>query len=284
MNWLEQVRGWVLDVDGCLVRTSRAGGSGGTPIPGAVEFMDALHAAEHQVIVCTNASELTPQTYADHLRELGLPVRDAEFVTAGSAGADHIAAHHPGAAVVAVGGPGIVQPLLERGLSLFPACEPEDCAAVLVGGASSYSQVELNAACLAVEAGASFYVTQNQPWFHGGAGRSIATSGVIGGAITWATGIEPTVSGKPSPVLAEALLQRLDLAPDQIVVVGDAPAEIHLARAMGARSVAVLSGAMTAEYIAGLGPELRPDLVVADVAELHLHLNPLPTHTTGVLP
>ena len=26
-------RGWVLDVDGCLMRTTRAGGAGGTPMP-----------------------------------------------------------------------------------------------------------------------------------------------------------------------------------------------------------------------------------------------------------
>ena len=133
MSWLTQIKGWVLDVDGCLVRTSRPGGAGGNAIPGAVEFVTALKQAGHRVLVCTNASERPPLVYADHLRELGFPIADEDFVTAGSAGADHIAAHHPGATVVAVGGDGITWPLLERGLSLCDGRTPQECAAVLVG-------------------------------------------------------------------------------------------------------------------------------------------------------
>jgi len=283
MSWLAQIKGWVLDVDGCLVRTSRPGGAGGNAVPGAVEFVTALKQAGHRVLVCTNASERPPLVYADHLRELGFPITDEDFVTAGSAGADHIAAHHPGAAVVAVGGDGITWPLLERGLSLCDGRTPQECAAVLVGAAPAYSRDQLNAACVAVEAGATLYVSQNQPWFHGGAGRSIAVSAVIAAAISWVTKADALVTGKPSPVLAEALLRRLGLPADRIAVVGDAPAEIELAKAMDARCVAVLSGALRIDQIADLGPELRPDVVVADVAELHQQLTSRPTPTPGVL-
>ncbi len=281
MTGLEKVRGWILDVDGCLVRTSRAGGTGGTAIPGAVELITALRQAGHRVLVCTNASELPPMVYASQLRELGPPISDDEFVTAGSAGADHIATHHPGATVAAVGGDGITQPLIERGISLCDGHAPEKCPAVFVGAAASYSHAQLNAACLAVEAGATLYVTQNQPWFHGGLGRSVAASAAIAAAITWVTGVQPRLTGKPSPVLAEALLRRLGVPAEHVAVVGDAPAEITLARSMGARSVAVLTGALTAAQIAGSRPDLRPDLTVADVAELHLLLASSLTPTPG---
>lgn len=283
MSGLEQVRGWVLDVDGCLVRTSRAGGAGGSASPGAVELLTALRLAGHRVLVCTNASELPPTAYADHLRGLGLPITDDEFITAGSAGAEHIATHHPGATVVAVGGDGISQPLLERGLSLSDGRAPQECAAVLVGAAPTYSHYQLNAACLAIEAGAALYVSQNQPWFYGGEERSIAASAVIAAAISWVTGTEALVTGKPSPVLAATLLRRLGLPAAQVAVVGDAAAEIQLARTMGAQSVAVLGGALTADQIADLGPELRPALVVTDMAELHHQLPFAHTGIPGVL-
>ena len=38
-------RAWVLDVDGCLMRTARAGGAGGSAMPGAGELVDALRRA-----------------------------------------------------------------------------------------------------------------------------------------------------------------------------------------------------------------------------------------------
>ena len=66
-------RGWIIDVDGCLVRTVRTGGAGGVPIDGAAEFLDELERRGERYIVCTNASELTPEEYAQNLRALGLP-------------------------------------------------------------------------------------------------------------------------------------------------------------------------------------------------------------------
>uniref|UniRef100_UPI002623C703 hypothetical protein n=1 Tax=uncultured Citricoccus sp. TaxID=614031 RepID=UPI002623C703 len=38
-------RGWMLDVDGCLVSTSRACGAGGSPLPGAIDLLAHLYAA-----------------------------------------------------------------------------------------------------------------------------------------------------------------------------------------------------------------------------------------------
>ena len=67
--------GWVLDVDGCLVRTAKAGGAGGVPIEGAVDLLNWLHANGKQVIVCTNASQRPVTYYAAHLRKIGLPWR-----------------------------------------------------------------------------------------------------------------------------------------------------------------------------------------------------------------
>ena len=135
MTGLEDVTGWVLDVDGCLVRTSRAGGAGGALMPGAADFVTGLQAAGHRVLVCTNASEQPPATYAADLRDLGIPIADEDLVTAGSAGADHVAAHHPGARVLAVGGEGITTPLQDRGLVLHDDGDPASVDAVLVGAA-----------------------------------------------------------------------------------------------------------------------------------------------------
>jgi NagD protein len=260
-------RGWMLDVDGCLVSTSRAGGTGGVPMPRAIEFLDALYAAGHSVVICTNASEKTPAAYAEHLREAGLNVRDEDFATAGSAAAGYIAHHHPGARVLAVGAEGISAPLAGYGLEL---AEPGGPLAdvVLVGAARGYSTELINAACLAVDAGAPLYSTQASPWFHGGQGKSVAVSAVMASAIAWATGVQPHVLGKPSPALGETLQRHLGVPAEAITIVGDAIAEIDLARNMGANAALVLSGATDAARLATLEGAGRPDVALAGVAEL----------------
>jgi len=263
-------RGWVFDVDGCLMRTARAGGAGGTPFPGAVELVSALKAAGRQVVLCTNASGKPPERYAAHLRALGFDVTDDEFVTAGSAAADYVAAHHPGARVLVLGNEGVADPLAARGLEVLVPTADTLADVVVVGAADGYSTAAINAACLAVDAGAPLYVTVQTPWFHGGVGRSVAVSSAMAAAVSWVTGVTPQVTGKPSAALAERLLARFGTGdPGDLVVVGDATAEIELARAMGARSVLVLSGATTAPGLADLPRDRRPDIALTDVGELH---------------
>lgn len=245
LDGLTGVRSWVIDVDGCLVQTAKAGGAGGTTMPGAVELIAELRARGDAFIVCTNASERPPCRYAEHLRGLGLDIADSEFVTAGSAAADHVAHHHPGARVLAVGADGLSAPLHDLGMELV---EPGDAGladVVVVGAAAGYSTPQLNAACLAVDSGAPLYTTVNVPWFHGGRGKAVAVSAAVAAAIGWTTGTEPVVVGKPSPYLGSALLRRLGGDPAETAVVGDATIEIELARSMGATSVLVLSGAVT---------------------------------------
>lgn len=274
MSDLDSIRGWVLDVDGCLVRTSRAGGRGGVPIPGAPEFFTAIVEAGHRVIVCTNASDKVPAEYAHHLRAIGIPVEDDAIVTAGSATAEHIHKYHPGARVLVVGDVGITVPLAGLGMELAATDDERGADVVAVGAAAAYSAAALSAAALAVDAGAAFYTTVGTPWFHGGLGRSLAVSGAVAASITWATGRQPVIGGKPSAVLADSLLRQLGLSPEEVAVVGDSPAEVGLARHMGAASVMVLSGAVNREWADGLAGANRPDYVFEDVAELHRGLAP----------
>lgn len=273
---LDDIRGWVFDVDGCLVRTTRAGGKGGVPFPGAIEIMELLHDRGDEVVVCTNASELPPAVYAAHLRDIGLPVRDDAFVTAGSAAADHVLAHHPGARVLVVGAEGVTEPMRERGITL--AAPGEELAdVVVVGAASSYETPVLNAAALAVAAGAAFYTTVDSPWFSGGIRRSLAVSAAIAASIEFATGRKAEVAGKPSAVLAESLLRRLGVDGAASAVVGDAPAEIRLAHHMGGTGILLLSGATAQSDADDLTGPTRPEIVLDDIAVLHRRLAPQTT-------
>jgi HAD superfamily hydrolase (TIGR01450 family) len=267
-------RGWVLDVDGCLMRTRRAGGAGGEAMAHAADLVAALYSAGHAVVVCTNASEKTPQQYAAHLRSQGIGVCDEDFATAGSAAAEYIAFHHPGARVLALGAEGLSAPLRSLGVDLIEPGQQGLADVVVVGATDGYGTAGINAGSLAVDAGAPLYTTVDVPWFHGGLGKSVCVSAAIANAIGWATGATPQVLGKPSRALGETLLRRLDVPAAEITVVGDATVEIMLARSMGANSALVLSGATSAEQLEGLTGAARPDAALADVAELYQLLFP----------
>ena len=260
-------RAWVFDVDGCLVRTSRAGGVGGTAMPRAADLLTALRAAGRQVLLCTNASELPPEAYAANLRAAGIPIQDADLVTAGSAAADAIAQRHPGSRVLVVGDEGVATPLRQRGLQIVT---PGDALAdvVVVSRSESYSTALINAAALAVDAGAPLYTTMADPWFHGGVGKSVAITSAIAAAIAWTTGTAPVVLGKPSPALAEALVDRFGLPARSITVVGDSTAEVELARQMGANAVLVLTGSTSPDAVDRLPAKQIPDRVLPDIAAL----------------
>ncbi|MFT3817239.1 MAG: HAD-IIA family hydrolase [Rubrivivax sp.] len=264
-----QSDGWVLDVDGCLVRTARAGGMGGRPIDGAADLLRWLRRHGKPFIVCTNASQRTAAQYAAHLRELGLDVRDGELMTAATASAAHVARAHPGEPVLVLGDEGLADAMRAEGVTVVEGDSPRP-GVVVVGAADRYTTAALNAACLAVaDHGAAFYVTVDTPWFHGGLGKSVCVSSAIAHAIAGITGRQPVVSGKPSPALGAVLRDQLGGDTQRLVVVGDvASIEIRLAHLMGALGVLVLSGGTAAADVPALPAEHTPHLCVDDVGAL----------------
>src|SRR5699024_12475213 len=140
------------------------------------------------------AAPLPPHEYADHLHAAGIPIRDADSITAASPAAARSARLHPGASGLAVGTAALDEPLREKGLNLVePAAKSADV--VVVGDAETYSRETINAACLAVEAGASLYTTVITPWFYGGRGKSVVGSAMIAAAIGRASSRDPQILG-----------------------------------------------------------------------------------------
>ena len=261
--------GWVLDVDGCIVRTTAAGGAGGSPIAGAVDLVRWLKRNGKTVVICTNASQKTAAHYASHLRAIGFEIEDRDVMTAATAAAAYAAGRHGSGPVIAIGDIGLTQALRDTGVRLWSE-DPDPPVAVIVGAADQYSTRDINAACLAIaDAGAAFYVTVDTPWFHGGITKAVSSSTAIARAIEAVTGVKPVVCGKPSPALARVLSERLGRAGRDVVVVGDmASIEVKMANDMGANGVLVLSGGTSIDEVRTLPIEYRPDVCVQDVGAL----------------
>ena len=59
---LDDVRGFVFDVDGSLVH--RGADFRSEPLPGAVEVIEAIRASGRPLVLFTNGSHLDPETFA----------------------------------------------------------------------------------------------------------------------------------------------------------------------------------------------------------------------------
>ena len=75
---LDDVRGFVFDVDGTLVHRA---GDEVRVIPGAREILERIHESGRPYAFFTNGSHMPPEAFARELRTAGLPVADDQLLT-----------------------------------------------------------------------------------------------------------------------------------------------------------------------------------------------------------
>jgi 4-nitrophenyl phosphatase len=267
---LRQVRAFVFDVDGTLALSEDPNsGTGIQPLPKAADVLQRVRTSGRRFVCFTNGSGQVPAAQAGRLRAVGLPIEDCELLTPANIAAMYLCREYPGAPVLAFGNDGLLAPLRGASVSLATLEDAERAAAVLIGADPEFTYPKLVAACRAVWAGAPLLVTSMAPWFASRGGRMPSTSGAIAAGIMHATGAEPVVVGKPSPLVLPILASLLDCRPDQLAVVGDdVHLEIRMGREAGACTLLVLSGSTSEAELAHVPEHLRPYLVVPDIGAL----------------
>lgn len=239
---------WVFDLDGVVWLAGQA-------IPGSAEAVHRLRQAGHRVAFVTNNSTPTVAEYVERLARAGIDVEPGELATSSQAAAQLA---EPGMRVACVGGPGVREALLERGVHLVAASS--DPAMVVVGRSLQLDFDELAAAARAIREGARFVATNTDSTFptpHGpepGAGALIAYLEVGSGG-------KAEAAGKPEKPMAELVRDRYG-QPD--VVVGDrAETDGAFAERIGAPFALVLSG-VTKRSDLPVRPE--PTVIADDLA------------------
>src|SRR5438477_11506267 len=142
----------------------------------------------------------------ESLRGMGFALDDGELQTTGVVAARVLA----GRRVLALTMPGILDDL--EGLQLIGM----NAEAVLVGGADEgeetgriFSYLNLNRAFLELEAGADLYCLHKNRWWQTSDGPKLDAGAFVAG-LEYATGVEATVLGKPSPEYFAAAIDAID--------------------------------------------------------------------------
>ncbi len=249
------LRGVIFDLDGCLVKGQNA-------IPGAAKAVARLRESSLAVRFFTNDSSKTPAETARHLARAGISADPGEVLTSAIVAARYASREHPGGRVLAVGGPALRAALEEVGLRLV---DDESAEVLVVGRDLELNYRKLEVACRAVWGGAAFLAT-NRDRRVPVADGFVPGTGAIVSAIAWATSRRPKVMGKPSALAGRLAIESVGRDPGEVVVVGDGLGQdIRMGKAVGARTVLVLSGTSSREDADRAPAGYRPDAVLEDV-------------------
>jgi HAD superfamily hydrolase (TIGR01450 family) len=263
----------VCDLDGVVYRGPEA-------VDHAVAALDDLGVP---VLYATNNASRPSGEVAAHLTELGLNVSARDVVTSSQAGAVELLDRLPrGATILAVGGAGVSEALLQAGFRVLrPAAvnevEESQIAGVLQGYGSTVTASDLAEAAYAVAGGAIWVATNTDATLPTHRGTAPG-NGTLVDAVRTATGVEPTVVGKPHAPLYRLAAHRLGLGPAQVLAVGDRlDTDIAGAVATGMDSVLVLTGVDSVSTLAVAPPAHRPTYVVEDLRALRADYLPAET-------
>ena len=147
-----------------------------------------------------------------------------------------------------------------------------DSDAVLIGGCDEtlepnqvFSYMNLARAFGEIQLGASLYCLHKNKWWQTSRGPMLDSGAFVAG-LEYATGVEATVLGKPSPSYFAAALDILDAEPELTwLVTDDIESDIRGARLFGMRTVLVRTGKFRPESLESA--DAAPDIVVSSLAQ-----------------
>jgi HAD superfamily hydrolase (TIGR01450 family) len=257
----------LLDLDGVIY-------VGHDAVPGAVEALAKAAAAGMRRAFVTNNASRSPSAIAAQLTRLGVPASKADVVTSGQAAARLLAGTLPaGAKVLVVGGNGLRLALRERGLRPVSTAA-EGPAAVVQGYAPGIDYSLLTEGVLAIRAGATYVAANADRTLPTARGEEMGNGSLVA-AIAWATGVRPTVAGKPEPPLHAEAVERTGA--QHPLVIGDRlDTDIEGGVRGGADTLLVLTGVSRPADVVQAPPEQRPTYLAAGLGAL---LEPQPPVT-----
>ena len=247
----------LLDVDGVLHVSGR-------PIPGAASAVADLRAAGHRLRFVTNSTTRSRAQLAAELRAMKIDLDDDEIQTTPRAAARALA----GKRVLALTLPAIVEDL--EGVDLVG----ENAEAVLIGGADEdpeqtgavFSYLNLARAFAELDDGAELYCLHKNAWWQTTRGPLLDSGAFVAG-LEYATGVEATVLGKPSPTYFLAALEALDADAELAWMVGDdIDADVAGAQKHGMRTALVRTGKFRPDDVEQSG--IMPDAILSSIADL----------------
>ena len=215
------------------------------PIAGSVDAIAHLREAGHRVLFVTNNSFSTVADQEQALEKIGVSAKGEVCTSSQAAGL----LLSPKDRVLLGGGPGVMEAIIESGSTLAARSDDggkeldSDIDAVVVGYHNTFDYWGLLRLASAVRSGARLMATNDDATYPTPNGL-IPGGGSILAAIVEASGVRPTIGGKPHEPMAQLVRQRLGIEDlSSAWMVGDrASTDGLFARQVGCKFAQVLTG------------------------------------------
>ena len=203
---MEHLKNLIIDMDGVLWHGKR-------PVPGLPDFFATLHHRQMKFVLATNNASKTPEQYVAKLAGFGVKVEPAQILTSAIATADYLQEEYAvETAVFIIGGDGLHQAIQQRGFHILTTADVMErglrAKVVVVGLWREVTYADFAAGTVCINQGARFIGTNpdvNLPSEYGrlpGAGSFLAL-------LEAASGVRPTIIGKPGVIMFHEALKRL---------------------------------------------------------------------------
>jgi HAD superfamily hydrolase (TIGR01450 family) len=254
---------YVFDLDGTVYL-------GDMPILGVPEAIQRVRDRGVPVLFLSNNPTKTPEEYVKKLTAMGIPVSEHDVLTSAVVMVDWLMQQQPAPRVYPIAEPALITLLMQAGIAMTD--NPTDIDYVLASFDRTFTYTKLQVAFDAMRAGATLIAT-NPDKFCPVPGGGQPDAAAIIAAIEASTDTKLAfTAGKPSRLAAQAAAQRLGIAIEHIMMVGDRlETDIGMGQT-GMQTGLVMTGATTPALLASWQGH-QPDIVADDVVALLARLS-----------
>ena len=254
---------YVFDMDGTIYL-------GDDVLPGVRAGLAFLRERGIPVRFLSNNPTKDPEQYAAKLERLGLPAAVSEIANTVVSTVRWLRSHHPDAVVFPIAEEPLVRALRRAGVRLSEDPAEIDIVVASYDRTFDYRKLQIAFDALWFHKRAILVQTNPDRYCPFPGGRGEPDCAAITAAIEACTGVRCSVNlGKPGPVMVAEAVAGLDVAPADVLMVGDRlSTDIAMGRAAGMASALVLTGDSTREEAERAASDERPDYILATFDEL----------------
>ena len=258
---LDNCRAVLLDLDGTIYHDEY-------PLPGAAELIRRLQARPVK-FACLSNSTTSPLRVMNRLLRMGMEMDPSCIYTAAAAAADYVLSTYPERPRIFNAATEGIQEMLD-GLVEWVESGGEPCSAIVVGNPNNIYVTEerMRIALQLARKGAHVIGISADRVFPSSRGIEFGC-GALTQMLAYAASVEPVFCGKPQRIFFESLCRRLDVPPEDCVLIGDnVEADIVGAKAVGMRTILTLTGVTRRKSLRDLMPHMQPDEVIEELTDL----------------
>ena len=255
---VKRMKLYLFDMDGTLYLGDRL-------YDFTIELLAQIRRTGGRYLFMTNNSSKSVADYIKKLAKLGIEADREDFITSSQATAYYLHAHHAGQILYVCGTESLKAELRMEGFTVTVNADEAQC--IVMGFDTELTFKKLEDVSRLLLTREIPYIATNPDLVCPTEFGSVPDCGSVCMMIKNATGKTPVVIGKPSPLMPELAMERLNYGKEETCVIGDRIyTDVKSGLNAGITGILVMSGETTREILEE-SPD-KPHLVLEDAGEI----------------